>query len=202
MIAMSLKQGQQAWLAGGILLVAVLFFFVILAMPALTQRGEFRVQLDDLQFQYSKFNTIVRQRDTIMADLARLRQEQSSATGFLDEKPEALAAADLQNLIKNLVESHGANLISTQVVQHESSGTFPDVRISIHMRAGIETLREIIHALESGQATLLIDNLYLQKRNTRVARRAAQVMPGGQMEELIEARFEVTGYVYQAETRL
>ena len=112
------------------------------------------------------------------------------------------AAADLQNLIKNLVESHGANLISTQVVQHESSGTFPDVRISIHMRAGIETLREIIHALESGQATLLIDNLYLQKRNTRVARRAAQVMPGGQMEELIEARFEVTGYVYQAETRL
>ena len=193
-----LTQRQQSLAAGGILLLVVLLLYAVLVLPALSKRGELRGQIDELRFQYHKLHTVVAQRDRIMADLERLRQEPSGNAGFLEEKPEALAAADLQNQIKNIVEGHSGNLISTQVMPQESKGSFPEVRVSIHLRASIENLREIFYALESGQTLLLIDNLYMQKRNSAMVRRT---LPGNAADaeaDLIEARFEVTGYIYQA----
>lgn len=199
MIKQTLNERQHAALSVAILIVGLLLIYAALIMPGLTKRSNFNEQLEDLQFQYSRFNHLEKQRDQIIDELQQLRQEQTDATGFLENKPQALAAADLQNYIKNIIESNSGNLISTQVVRHETSETFPDIRIKIHMRADIDALQEVFYDLEANQPTLLIDNLYLQKRNRRVSRRASQRARVEQAAALIEARFEVTGYIYQTE---
>ena len=166
-------------------------------MPAFIKRGDFRKEIEELQFQYIRFSKLVEQRDNISKQLEQLKQQKTDTTGFLEDKPESLAAADLQDRIKNIIESKGGNLISTQVVQQESSATFPAVRIRIQMRAGIKALQEITYSLESGEPTLLLDNVYLQKRNRSITRRSAFKSTAQTMADLIEVRFEVTGYIFQ-----
>jgi general secretion pathway protein M len=200
MIAPNLNQRQQSLLALGILVAVLLLFYVVIIMPVLEKRSAFHEKLDELQLQNTHFANLISQRGLIMEDLARLRQEQTSMPEFLEDKTEALAAADLQNKVKTIIESHDGNLISTQVLQRENSGTFPEIRISIHVSASLEKLRNVIYTLESGTPTLLIDNLNMQKRYTSMARRSGP-MPGAEaVEDLIEARLEVIGYIYRAET--
>ena len=193
---MDQKERQNSVLSVGILIAALLLVYAVVIMPALAKRKEYRQQIEELQFQYSRFDKLVSQRDDIKKQLAQLRQQQTDTTGFLKDKAPSLAAADLQNYIKNIIDSKGGNLISTQVVQHESNATFPDVRIRIQMRAGMETCQEVIYSLESGQPTLLLDNVYLQKRNTRIVRRSTFGSRANHESDLIEARFEVTGYIF------
>ena len=193
------KERQNAVLSVGILIASLLLIYAVFIMPAFSKRNEYRQQIEELQFQNLRFNKLVSQRDNIKKQLTQLRNQQKNTTGFLEDKPESLAAADLQNLIKNLIESKGGNLISIQVVQHESNTVFPDVRIRIQMRAGTQALQEIIYALESGQPTLLLDNIYLQKRSTNLARRSAAGLSANNEADSIEARFEVTGFIFHAE---
>lgn len=200
MIKQTLNERQHAALSVAILIIGLLLLYAALIMPALTKRSAFKDQLEEMQFQYSRFSQLEKQRDQIKDELEQLKQVQTDTAGFLADKPRALAAADLQNYIKNIIESNSGNLISTQVVQHETRETFPDVRIKIHMRADINALQEVFYELESNQPTLLIDNLYLSKRSRRVSRRPSQRVRAGQAIESIEARFEVTGYIYQSET--
>jgi len=191
------EERQNSVLAVGVLIAALLLIYAGIIMPALGQKSKHEQQIDELQFQYARFDQLVNQRDTIRKQLELLRQQQTDSTGFLEDKPESLAAADLQNRIKSIIESKGGNLISTQVVQHENNATFPDVRIRIQMRANIESLQEIIYSLESGQPMLLLDNVYLQNRNIRITRRSTVSQQQQRDAELIEARFEVTGYIFQ-----
>ena len=197
---MNREDRQNSVLAAGILIAALLLVIAVIVMPAFARRDEFGRQIEELQFQHDRFSKLVNQRDSIRKQLQQLRQRQTDTSGYLEDKPESLAAADLQNSIKNIIESKGGNLISTQIVQHESNTTFPDVRVRIQMRAGIGAIREILYALESGQPTLILDNVFLQKRNRRIVRRStvrSQVQPE---PELIEARFEVTGYIFHTQT--
>ena len=194
---MKQEERQNTVLAAGILIAALLLIYAGIIMPALAKRTEYRQQIEELQFQYDRFDKLVNQRDSIRKQLELLRQQQTDTSGFLENKPESLAAADLQNRIKTIIESKGGSLISTQVVQHDNDATFPDVRIRIQMRADTEALQEVIYALESGQPTLLLDNVYLQKRNVGAVRRSAVRTPQEHDAELIEVRFEITGYIFQ-----
>lgn len=195
---MEQKQRQNSVLSLGILIAGLLLVYALVIMPAIDKRKEYRQQIEELQFQYTRFDRLVSQRDDIRKQLKQLKQQQADTTGFLKDKPESLAAADLQNYIKNIIESKGGNLISTQVIQHESNTTFPDVRVRIQMRSGMQALQGVLYALESGQPTLLLDNVYLQKRNTRISRRPMMRSRANNEVDLIEARFEVTGFIYQS----
>lgn len=198
-IKMERQNGQNSFLSAAILVIALLAAYAVLIMPAIDMRNEHRQQIEELQFQYSRFAKLANQRDNIKQQLGQLRKQQANSTGFLEDKPESLAAADLQNHIRNLIETKGGTLISTQVVQHKSASIFPDVRIRIQMRAGMKALQEVIYALESGQPTLLLDNVYLQRRNIRIAPRSIPGVQTGHPAELIDARFEVTGFIFHSQ---
>lgn len=195
---MNMAERQDSVLAVGILIAALLLLYAIIIMPAFSKRNEYAQQIEELQFQYIRFNKLANQRDNIREQLDNLRQHQTDTSGFLEDKPVSLAAAELQNRIKNIIESRNGNLISAQVVQHDSNAPFPEIRIRFQIRAGIETLQQVFYALESGKPTLLLDNIYLQKRNRRVSLRSAKNNRGEQQAELIDARFEVTGYIFHS----
>ena len=188
------SQRRQALLSLGLLLSVIALLSTILVLPAINGRLKFHNRLNELQFQYSKFQGIAKQSELLKEDLTLLQKVQTDQSGFLDEKPEALAAADLQKQIKTLIDTNGGNLISTQVVKNRSDevSMFPEVTIKVHMRSDIEALQKLLYQLASSETVLQVDNLLIQKRRQGGGRRARRDA------NLLEIRFDTTGYIYQA----
>lgn len=188
------NQRRHALLSLGLLLSVIALLFSVLVLPAINGRLEFHNRLSELQFQYAKFQHIVQQSGALQEELAQLQNAQTDQSGFLEEKPEALAAADLQKQIKTLIDTNGGNLISTQVVKSRAgeTGVFPEVTIKVHMRSDIEALQKLLYQLASSETVLQVDNLLIQKRRQGGGRRARRDA------NLLEIRFDTTGYIYQA----
>ncbi len=200
-MTMKLNNFQHAVISMGILILILVLLYAVLILPAVSARAEFQDRFEEMQFQYSRFAGSENQLQRLQRELVQLKGMQLNLASFLEEKPQALAAAELQKHIKSLIESNNGNLISTQVIQQkENTEAFPPVTVKVHMRGNIESLQGILYRLATEHPVLLIDNLFLQTRNIAASRnlqRRGRVRHGA---DLIEARFEITGYIFQAET--
>ena len=190
-----MNQWQHASVSLALLILCLVVVYFALVAPAIKGRMDINNRLENLQFQHTKFAGSAQRIDEIKQELDQLRHMQHDVTGFLEEKPQALAAADLQKYIKDLVESNGGNLVSMQVVNKKDNGKlFPEVTIKTHMRVDMESLKSILYNLAANRPVLLINDLAIQSRNQSTRRRTRR----GQ--GLLETRFEITGYIYQSDT--
>jgi general secretion pathway protein M len=176
-----------------ILIAVLVLFYSIIIYPAVSGRMQFQERYEELQFQFSKLGDSKNKSQQLKKELAYLGSQETDKTGFLENKPEALAAADLQKHIKTLIESSEGSLISTQVVQQKEDDIFPQVTVKVHLRGNIEALRNILFRLNTEHPVLLINNLLVQKRHGSGGRR-----PQRRADQL-EVRFDITGFMYQAE---
>ena len=184
----------HAVLSAGLLIAGIIIFYTVIVMPAVLMRSKFSEKMDNLQFQYLKYSQVGSRKDVIARQLQQLKQIKISTEGFLKENTPALAAAELQEYIKKLVESNDGSLMSTQVVKSETNGPFPNVTVKVQMRCGMDCLQPVIYQVETGSPVLLINNLYIQSRNIRSLRNDRQT------GDLLEVRFDVAGFIYQSES--
>ena len=189
---MNMKPWQHASLSAGLTLVMVGLLFFVLIWPALSSRAAFNDRLDELQFQYRKFTATAANIPRLKQELEALAGLETDQTGFLEEKPRALAAADLQQLLRSLIEETGGSLISTQVMPDAGGERiFPEISVKVHMRANIRSFQQLLHKIHSGQPLLLMDSLLAQKRQRRTTRAQREM-------EQLEIRFDITAFIYQS----
>ncbi len=183
-------QRRQAALALGLAALLPVLAYAALVAPALAGRQSFQLRLDELQFQHGQLvqkTTQLRQRQEELATLDRGRPDLGS---FLEDKPEALAAADLQRQIKGLVEGNQGELVSTQVAPGDKESMFPEAVLKVHLRTDIHALQKILYQLANARPVLLLDNLLVQKQFDQAAPTAAGIKD-------LEARFDVIAYIYR-----
>lgn len=197
MIPLPRQNPWHALAAGSLSLLTLALIYLLLMAPAIHQRMTFRDRLDDLRFHYARYATVLKNMDNIGSELDSLRAAASGNDGFLDDKPAALAAADLQNYLQELIEARGGILISTQILPETGKEIFPAVTVKVQMRCGIEALRNLMLDLETGQLYVQVNNLFLQGQYQPAARniRRRQPIPDTGM---IEVRFDLSAYIYQS----
>jgi len=108
----------------------------------------------------------------------------------------ALAAAELQSLVKGLIERSGGGLVSTQPLVDSGAdavGEVPgSVRLRVRMRGDMESLRDVLHSLESSMPLLVLDNVSIVKAR-QVRRRR-----GSDNQGPLQVNFDLTGFVQGA----
>ena len=181
---------QHALLAAGLMLVAAGLLYFILVWPSLAGRTIFLERLERLQFQQQKLTETVALTPFLEKELAVLSGLEIDQSGFLEQKPRDLAAADLQRQLSLLIDAAGGSLVSTQVLPNkEEEDIFPAITMKMHMRGTIESLRQILYTFDTGQPLLFLDNLLIQKR-----RRSDE--PAPRDADLLDIRFDVTAFIY------
>lgn len=100
----------------------------------------------------------------------------------------ALASANMQKHLKNIVTRNGAEVISTQIVAPDDDEEGNRVSLKVHLRADIRGAMVILHALESGRPMLFVDDLAISARPVRG--RTADDPPTVQLD----LQFEIGGY--------
>lgn len=189
----ALNNHQHALLAGGILLLLLLVVFALFIAPALILRQDLQARIGELELQLNKFRLAGRELEQLQQEIEQMNETHTNTGDFLEEKSLPLAAADLQQHIKGIIESHQANLVSAQPVSAAGDDLFPKVTVKIHMRGDIHALQKTLYRLESSRPRLFIDTIVIQKRNPAAAR------ANHKDADLLEVRFDVSGYVFNSD---
>lgn len=136
-----------------------------------------------------RFERIAASLPEMKQRLATLAARGKTRRHYLVGATPALAAAELQKSVQQVVKSHGGNVSSVQILKGKEEGEFQRIAIRVQMRASIEALRAIFYNVEAGQPYLFIDNLEIRTRSTR-RRRGGKV----DADPLLVVGFEIYGY--------
>lgn len=168
--------------------VAVMVYTVV--WPALSARTLLQERLHALQFQGQKFGIATLQTPILEQELEQLAGLETGLEGFLEDKPPALAAADLQQLLNTLIEDAGGALVSAQVLQEaDRADLFPAITVKVTMHGSTESLQKLLYRIDTSQLALIPDNLRVQKRQ----------FSGNPALDELEIRFDVTAFIYRPE---
>lgn len=92
--------------------------------------------------------------------LSQLRQGDPLQGLVLAEQRPALAAAELQQRVSELIAQSGGQVVSTQILNREDDkAVLPSVGLKVHMRGETEQLVRVLHGLAYNRPLLLVDSL-------------------------------------------
>lgn len=185
------KRLLHALLSVSLALMTVATMIYTVVWPALSARTLLQERMQALQFQGQKFGLATLQTPVLEQELEELAGLDLNQAGFLEHKPPALAAADLQQLLTSLIEEAGGALVSARVLQDtDGNSLFPSVTVKATMHGATESLQKLLYRIDTSPLRLILDNLRVQKRH---------IGAGNPALDELEIRFDVTAFIYQPE---
>jgi general secretion pathway protein M len=182
-------------LAIALLLVALLGGVRLVAQPLL---DAFRAAADGIaqaETLLQRYRVLAEQRPALARRLEEQQELAASAAGYLQGPSDALAAAQLQDRVKTVIEGAGGELRSTQILPAQPVAGDAAIRraaLRVQFAVTIDGLAATLYELETGQPYLLVEQLSV--REQRVRRRRDEPEP----ETSLDVTLELSGYL-QAE---
>ncbi len=142
-------------LAAGGLMAAVLALTLVPVLgfraDLVEEAAQAERQLDHQRRLMERRPALEQQRDALKA---------AGSPDFLQGATPALAGADLQARMTDLITARGARVQSTQVMEErEAENGFRRIAVQLRLTADPRALRDLLHAVESGKPRLLVDGL-------------------------------------------
>jgi general secretion pathway protein M len=165
--------------------------FIVAPLLAAYQDGESRIEQSRVLLQ--RYRALAEQRSELAGRLAEQQKRAASAAGYLTGPSHALAAAQLQDRVKSVVEAAGGELRSTQIMPAtpaEDDGEFHRTALRLQFVVSIEGLATTLYELETGQPYLLIDQLTVREQRMRRRRRDEP-----ETAPILDVTVEVFGYL-------
>ena len=176
-------------LALALLVGTFAILYVVVIEPLWSSHRNFQQSRIQSTALLAKFQRIGSSVEALEAELAALQIAQASQAGYFPGESSALAAAALQNHVKNIVRSVGEDLRSTQVLPIRNEAGVTRVAIRVQLPIRMPGLQEVLHTLESGVPFIFIDNVDVRRRKTNRRRQDALD------DDYLDVRFDVTGYM-------
>jgi general secretion pathway protein M len=109
---------------------------------------------------------------------------------LMESPSETLAAADLQQQVKDLVEASGGTLVSVQPTDPRPAGPFVRIGLSVRLITSTGALQQVLYKLESSLPVVVIDEMLLLARTATRGARQGQA-PGDELD----VRLQLAGFV-------
>lgn len=149
--------------------------------------------LERHQERLAQLERMAATREPVQQLIAKIQQDRNVTAQYLPQSAPALAAAELQQRIKAVVEAAGGTLQSTQALPPVEEGGAVKVAISAIMNGDTGSLQQVLHHLESQTPLLFVDNLELSARPTRPRLSSGRYASYTRMQ--LNVQFEVAGYL-------
>ena len=173
--------------AVGLLVLVVASVIAIVAIPTWYLHNRYDVELQERQSRLERLQRIAAMRPEISRQLEAMRA-QDIRRFFLRSGAAALSAAEVQEVIRGVIEQSGGRLITMQALAARDEGRYRQVTVSVQMTANIFAMRKFMHAIETHVPLLFVDNLMVR---TQVP---GNFKPGPGAEPEMYMSMEVHGY--------
>lgn len=186
----SLTPQQNRMLALSLLLVLVALIIAIIAVPVFWMHRHYDQTIEqqlDLLARYSRIGTTA---PGLTKQLGALKARGGARGFFLKNSVPALAASEVQEMVKGVVESNDGKIASLRISEHKDDGNYRKVTVNIQMNARISAAQKIFYAIETQRPYLILDNVSI--RSTNWQRLPVANAMGPEPEFLVQ--FDVAGY--------
>lgn len=163
----SLTQKQRQSLALAILALAVVMIFTLTVAPLWAVNQHYLDTIDNLDNRLQILQRAASAGSSLRSQHDQLKRSMTSNRHYLKSTSEALAAANLQGIVKRITGSTGMEVLSTQILPAGEEAGFTRVALKVRMRGGLDNTVKVFHALESGQPYLFLDNVSILGRAQR-----------------------------------
>jgi general secretion pathway protein M len=177
-----------------ILLLLMATVLAVAIYPVWSMNMAYNAKIGAAQFQIQRYQRIASQDDRYQQEFNNLKQNQQSDPRYLQSKTDLLANAELQRRIKQVIAAERGEIISTQTAQISQDKLLNKVAIRIRMKATLESLKQILHQLETQKPYLFVDNISLRGRHLP-RRRLPTTKDIAKEIRMLDLEFLVTGYI-------
>lgn len=179
-------------LALALLALAMALGGVVLGYPIALLLGGAAEEIDDLAFRAQRMRRVAASAPAWRQRAEAIRQQVSEAEQFLDGNTPALAAASLQASLKDMIGTAGGTVASSQATPPKEEQGFTRVGVRTVLTGSMETLRDLLHVVESARPFLLVGSLNITpQRGGVVQSRSGTANKRG----LLTVDIEVYGYL-------
>lgn len=191
------KREHRQVLAVALLLAVIALLLGGIVQPLLRYYLSTEEEISSLEQQLEVYRRLARQLPEQEQRLAQLQQQDPAALLLFQESRPALAAANLQQLVGQLVAQVGGQVVSTQIMPSErSAAPLPEIALRVQMRGDSPALVGVLHGLAYNQPLLLTTDLtVIGSAGLRPIQRLRRNRQTG--AQPLEMSFTVVGYTRQ-----
>lgn len=171
----------RRWLAVGLLLLVLLVFVLAVLLPLLGSGLAYHEEKNDLLFRLQRQQKIAARKDSVAQSLESIKLQFAEQGYFSNRDTEALASAELQNIVKTAVTDAGGQLTSTQGLPGKTDNGFNRVAVRVRMTGNIETLRTVLHSIADAVPVLIVDQLDITPVRGARNRTSNKIEPNAQL---------------------
>jgi general secretion pathway protein M len=175
------NQSRAAALA--LLGLAGLLLLSLFAVPLWLLNQHYDLALETATSQMERYTRIVGMREGLQKKADEVKAL-AQTHHFLKSASPPIAAAELQEQAKTLLEANGAKLNSMQVLAHKDDGPYRQVSVNLQLAAPKNAIKAILYALESAKPYLFVDNLSIRTQTIFVPKSDPDLI----------VQFDLTGY--------
>jgi general secretion pathway protein M len=165
-----LNQRQRHLLALAILVLALGAVFSVTLLPVLLANRHYQETFAGLENRLQQLQRAAIIGDTLQPQYEQLKRSQTSDAQYLKSNSAALAAAELQRLVKRIVVAKNAEVVSTQILTTRQQEGFDRVSLKVRMRGQLENIVQAFHVLETGEPFVFLDNVSVRASRGRRVR--------------------------------
>ncbi|MBY4678556.1 type II secretion system protein GspM [Marinobacterium arenosum] len=196
----SLSPGQRKAAALLLLAVALWLLFSLLISPFWARYQEAADRVESLQHQLSVYQRVAAQLPSHQARLDELNRDNPIQPLLMAESRPALAGAQLQQRLNQVVERIGGQMISTQIIKNRDPSELQEIAIKAHMRGNTHHLVQLLHKLAYDTPTLTVENLVvvanqrISRARSRSRARRGNRPTAAPQSGILDIRFDLIGY--------
>ncbi|HSE79546.1 MAG TPA: type II secretion system protein GspM [Alphaproteobacteria bacterium] len=177
------------------LLIAPLYALIVwIVQPVIEERRQARNIMEQANISLDRYRQILAEHASRQPMANVSAAESNAGSGFIAADNETLAAVELQNRLRALVESSNGELRSMQMLAMRTEGRMRRISLRVQVSLDFGGLRNLIYTTESSDPYILIDGMELRIRGARTPTQANQ-LPAGEGSRLLDMRLDVSAYM-------
>ena len=153
-----LSKKNQQQLAVAILAVFVGVVLLVTVLPVWSANAKYQADIDRIQKQLSALRADAAADEKLQPRFEHLRQSQLSDGHYLKSGTEAVAAAELQRIVKRITGKNGTEILSIQILPSSQEEDFVRVALKVRVRGMLTGIVQSFYDIESNATFLFMDN--------------------------------------------
>jgi general secretion pathway protein M len=158
---MTRQSGPRA--AASLLVGVALALIAVIVVPFYLLNRHYDAALGDLSERLDRYRRVAGSRSAASQQLEAMKALEPRKV-FLRSGAPALSAAEAQESLRSIIESNGGRLITMQAPIAKDDGRYRQLTTNVQLTGTIFTLRKILHAIETNQPALFVENLQVRSQ--------------------------------------
>ncbi len=146
--------------AVALLIAAMGALFALLVLPLIGHFGGLRAEIARQRETLGRFEAFAANRETAEIQAERSRAAMAGDL-FLPGETDALRAANLQALVTEIAERHGARLSSTRALPVQEQESLRLIGVQAELDTDMKRLRAILEAVEARRPAMFVQSVQI-----------------------------------------